>query len=177
MAGSLLHSLGLNELITYTFEDYEEKAVELAEDRAHVSNLRLSIEARHSTCHLFDMPKQVRDIENLLEKAIAQGIPSKNMTSSLPVKSSDYAILSLFHGIVIRMNRMPNASSTPHIHADFQGYSARITLDSCEISQSSLPTKQERLAIAWVEIHREDLLANWALVNAGQAPVVIDGLK
>ena len=177
MAGSLLHSLGLNELITYTFEDYEEKAVELAEDRAHVSNLRLSIEARHSTCHLFDMPKQVRDIENLLEKAIAQGIPSKNMTSSLPVKSSDYAILSLFHGIVIRMNRMPNASSTPYIHADFQGYSARITLDSCEISQSSLPTKQERLAIAWVEIHREDLLANWALVNAGQAPVVIDGLK
>ena len=177
MAGSLLHSLGLNELITYTFDDYEEKAVELAEDRAHVSNLRLSIEARHSTCHLFDMPKQVRDIENLLEKAIAQGIPSKNMTSSLPVKSSDYAILSLFHGIVIRMNRMPNASSTPHIHADFQGYSARIRLDSCEISQSSLPTKQERLAIAWVEIHREDLLANWALVNAGQAPVVIDGLK
>ncbi len=177
MAGSLLHSLGLNELITYTFDDYEEKAVELAEDRAHVSNLRLSIEARHSTCHLFDMPKQVRDIENLLEKAIAQGIPSKNMTSSLPVKSSDYAILSLFHGIVIRMNRMPNASSTPYIHADFQGYSARITLDSCEISQSSLPTKQERLAIAWVEIHREDLLANWALVNAGQAPVVIDGLK
>jgi predicted O-linked N-acetylglucosamine transferase (SPINDLY family) len=177
MAGSLLHSLGLNELITYTFEDYEEKAVELAEDRAHVSNLRLSIEARHSTCHLFDMPKQVRDIENLLEKAIAQGIPSKNMTSSLPVKSSDYAILSLFHGIVIRMKRVPNASSTPHIHADFQGYSARITLDSCEISQSSLPTKQERLAIAWVEIHREDLLANLALVNAGQAPVVIDGLK
>jgi predicted O-linked N-acetylglucosamine transferase (SPINDLY family) len=177
MAGSLLHSLGLNELITYTFEDYEEKAVELAEDRAHVSNLRLSIEARHSTCHLFDMPKQVRDIENLLEKAIAQGIPSKNMTSSLPVKSSDYAILSLFHGIVIRMKRVPNASSTPYIHADFQGYSARITLDSCEISQSSLPTKQERLAIAWVEIHREDLLANWALVNAGQAPVVIDGLK
>jgi predicted O-linked N-acetylglucosamine transferase (SPINDLY family) len=177
MAGSLLHSLGLNELITYTFDDYEEKAVALAADRAQVANLRLSIEARHSTCHLFDMPKQVRDIENLLEKAIAQGIPSKNMTSSLPVKSSDYAILSLFHGIVIRMNRMPNASSTPYIHADFQGYSARITLDSCEISQSSLPTKQERLAIAWVEIHREDLLANWALVNAGQAPVVIDGLK
>ena len=123
------------------------------------------------------MPKQVRDIENLLEKAITQGIPSKNMTSSLPVKSSDYAILSLFHGIVIRMKYAPEATSPPHIHADFQGHSALITLDSCEMTQSSLPTKQERLAIAWVEIHREDLLANWALVNAGQAPVVIDGLK
>lgn len=177
MAGSLLHSLGLDELITYTFEDYEEKAVALAADRAHVANLRLSIEARHSTCHLFDMPKQVRDIENLLEKAIAQGIPSKNMAPSVPVNASEYAILSLFHGIVIRMKRKPKASSTPHIHADFQGHSARITLDSCEMTQSSLPTKQERLAIAWVEIHREDLLANWALVNAGQAAVMIDGLK
>jgi hypothetical protein len=75
------------------------------------------------------------------------------------------------------MKYAPETTRTPHIHADFQGYSARITLDSCEISQSSLPTKQERLAIAWVEIHREDLLANLALVNAGQAPVVIDGLK
>jgi hypothetical protein len=106
-----------------------------------------------------------------------QGIPSKNMASNLPVNASEYAILSLFHGIIIRMKRTPKATSTPHINADFQGYSARITLDSCEISQSSLPTKQERLAIAWVEIHREDLLANLALVNAGQAPVVIDGLK
>ncbi|MEN9898080.1 MAG: hypothetical protein RLZZ66_1729 [Pseudomonadota bacterium] len=177
MAGSLLHSLGLHELITYTFEDYEEKAVELAKDRAHVANLRLSIEARHSTCHLFDMPRQVRDIENLLEKAIAQGIPSKKMTPSLPINSLDYAILSLFHGIVIKMKYAPDATSTPYIHADFQGYSARITLDSCDIAQSNLPPKQERLAIAWVEIHREDLLANWALVNAGQTPVVIDGLK
>jgi predicted O-linked N-acetylglucosamine transferase (SPINDLY family) len=177
MAGSLLHSLGLDELITYTFDDYEEKAVELAGNRAHVANLRLSIEARHSTCHLFDMPKQVRDIENLLEKAIVQGIPSKNMASNLPVNASEYAILSLFYGIVIRMKYAPEATSPPHIHADFQGTSALITLDSCEMTQSSLPTKQERLAIAWVEIHREDLLANWALVNAGQAPVVIDGLK
>jgi hypothetical protein len=75
------------------------------------------------------------------------------------------------------MKYAPEATSPPHIHADFQGNSALITLDSCEMTQSSLPTKQERLAIAWVEIHREDLLANWALVNAGQAPVVIDGLK
>mgnify|MGYP006273364555 FL=1 len=177
MAGSLLHSLGLDELITYTFDDYEEKAVTLAADRAHVANLRLSIEARHSTCHLFDMPKQVRDIETLFEKAMAQGIPSKNTIPSLPIVSSDYAVLSLFHGIVIRMKRAPKATSTPHIHADFQGYSARITLDSCDITQSNLPTKQERLAVAWVEIHREDLLANWTLVNTGQAPIVIDGLK
>ena len=180
MAGSLLHSLGLDELITYNFEDYEEKAVELAANRSHVADLRRSIEARRSTCNLFNMPQQVRDIETLYEKAIAQGIPNKqtkNVTISTPVKHSEFAVLSLFYGIVIRMKRVPKSTSQPHIHADFQGSTARITLNPIEITQNNLPTKQERLVLAWVEIHQDDLLANWNLVQHGQTPAVIDGLK
>ena len=180
MAGSLLHSLGLDELITYNFEDYEEKAVELAANRSHVADLRRSIEARRSTCNLFNMPQQVRDIETLYEKAIAQGIPNKqtkNVTISTPVKHSEFVVLSLFYGIVIRMKRVPKSTSQPHIHADFQGSTARITLNPIEITQNNLPTKQERLVLAWVEIHQDDLLANWNLVQHGQTPAVIDGLK
>jgi predicted O-linked N-acetylglucosamine transferase (SPINDLY family) len=179
MAGSLLHSLNLDELITYNLENYEEKAVELAANRNHVADLRRSIEARRSTCHLFDIPQQVRDIEALYEKAITQGIPNKKTKHvvSMIDLTGDYAVLSLFYGIVIRMKRFPKSTSQPHIHADFQGSTARITLNPCEISQSNLPTKQERLALAWVEIHQDDLLANWNLVNHGQTPVVIDALK
>ncbi len=181
MAGSLLHSFKLDELITYTLEDYEEKAVWLANNRSHVADLRKSIEARRNTCDLFNMPQQVRDIEALYEKAIAQGIPTKNMpkiieTNTL-INQSDFAMLSLFYGIVIRLKRAPNATSQPHIHADFQGSTARITLNSIEITQSNLPMRQERLVLAWVEIHQDDLLANWNLVQHGQEPVVIDGLK
>ena len=179
MAGSLLHSLSLDELITYTMADYEEKAVELAGNRPHVADLRRSIEARRSTCHLFDMPKQVRDIEALYEKAIAQGIPNKQAKTVAPIihAPNDYAVLSLFHGIVIRMKRNPKSTSQPHIHADFQGLTARFTLNPCEITESNLPTRQERLVLAWVEIHQDDLLANWNLVNHGQMPAVIDGLR
>lgn len=182
MAGSLLHSLSLDELITYTLEDYEEKAVDLAANRHHVADLRRSIEARRSTCHLFDMPQQVRDFEGLLEQAIKQGIPNKQNQQTRNIPSiaglkTDYAVLSLFYGIVIRMKREPKKTSQPHIHADFQGSTARITLNPCEITQSNLPTKQERLVLAWVEIHQDDLLANWDLVNHGQNPVIIDALK
>ena len=180
MAGSLLHSLGLDELITYNFEDYEEKAIELAANRSHVADLRRNIEVRRSTCHLFDIPQQVRDIETLYEKAIAQGVPNKQtktVTTSTPVNQSDFAILSLFYGIVIRMKRAPKSTSQPHIHADFQGSTARITLNSIEITNSNLPTRQERLVLAWVEIHQDDLLASWDLVQHGQTPVLIDGLK
>lgn len=180
MAGSLLHSLSLDELITYTLEDYEEKAVWLSQNRNHVADLRRSIEARRSTCNLFNMPKQVRDIEALYEKAIAQGIPNKQtktFTVSTPVNQSEFAILSLFYGIVIRLKRNPKSTSQPHIHADFQGSTARITLNPIEMTQSNLPTRQERLVLAWAEIHQDDLLANWDLVQHGQPPVLIDGLK
>ena len=180
MAGSLLHSLSLDELITYNLDDYEAKAVELAANRSHVADLRRSIEARRSTCHLFDMPQQVRDIEVLYEKAIAQGIPNKQtkmIATSTSVNQSEFVILSLFYGIVIRMKRAPKTTSQPHIHADFEGLTARITLNACEITHNNLPTRQQRLVLAWVEIHQEDLLANWNLVQHGQMPVVIDGLK
>lgn len=182
MAGSLLHSLNLDELITYNFEDYEEKAVNLANEKEHVANLRRNIEARRSTCHLFNMPQQVRDIETLYEKAIAQGIPNKqtkaiSLSTTASVNSTEFAVLSLFYGIVIRLKRNPKSTSQPHIHADFQGATAKITLEPCEITQSNLPEKQARLVLAWVEIHKDDLLANWQLVQQGQMPVVIDGLK
>jgi len=180
MAGSLLHSLSLDELITYNFENYEEKAVELAANRPHVADLRRSIEARRSTCNLFNMPQQVRDIETLYEKAIAEGVPNKHAKTiaiSNVENQSEFAVLSLFYGIVIRMKRTPKETSQPHIHADFQGSTARITLNPIEITQSNLPTRQERLVLAWVEIHQDDLLANWNLVNNGQTPVTIDGLK
>lgn len=182
MAGSLLHSLSLDELITYNLADYEEKAVWLANNHEHVANLRCNLEARRSTCHLFNMPQQVLDIEGLYEKAIVQGIPNKqtkaiSLAPATNVNSNEFAVLSLFYGIVIRMKRTSKSTSQPHIHADFQGATARITLEPCEISQSTLPEKQVRLVLAWVEIHKEDLLANWQLVQQGQMPVAIDGLK
>lgn len=182
MAGSLLHSLSLDELITYNLEDYEEKAVWLANNREHVASLRRNLEARRSTCHLFNMPQQVLDIESLYEKAIAQGIPNKqtkaiSLAPATNVNSSEFAVLSLFYGIVIRMKRTSKSTSQPHIHADFQGATARVTFEPCEISQSNLPEKQARLVLAWVEIHKEDLLANWQLVQQGQMPVAIGGLK
>lgn len=182
MAGSLLHSLGLDELITYSLNDYEEKAVWLANNSAHVADLRRSIEARRSTCHLFNMPQQVRDIEALYEKAIAQGIPNKQtknvlISTAANFNNGDFAVLSLFFGIVIRMKRNPKSTSQAHIHADFQGTTARITLNPCEITNSNLPTRQERLVLAWVELHQEDLLANWELAQHGQMPILIDGLR
>lgn len=40
-----------------------------------------------------------------------------------------------------------------------------------------LPTNKEKLIKAWIEIHQEDLLANWQLAVSGNKVFSIDPLK
>ena len=40
-----------------------------------------------------------------------------------------------------------------------------------------LPQSKVRMVQAWIEIHREDLLADWELAVNGQAPFSIDPLR
>jgi hypothetical protein len=42
---------------------------------------------------------------------------------------------------------------------------------------SKIPSKQLRLIQAWIEIHREELLADWTLCQNGEKPFQIDPLK
>jgi predicted O-linked N-acetylglucosamine transferase (SPINDLY family) len=67
MAGSLLLAADLPELITYSLQEYEEKAVSLANDRSTIAAAKLHLQSKHLTCPLFDSPKFVRDFEDLLQ--------------------------------------------------------------------------------------------------------------
>jgi hypothetical protein len=40
-----------------------------------------------------------------------------------------------------------------------------------------IPTTKARLVQAWIEIHRENLLADWELAVNGQPPFPIDPLR
>ena len=43
--------------------------------------------------------------------------------------------------------------------------------------RGEIPTAKARLVQAWIEIHREALLADWELAVSGQAPFPIDPLR
>jgi len=49
----------------------------------------------------------------------------------------------------------------PHFHALYQGKSAVYRIDTAEMIGGYLPLRQRRLVEAWVELHRDELLANW----------------
>ena len=70
-------------------------------------------------------------------------------------------ILSMFYGIVIRMYFYDDKQHhRPHVHAEYAGEQAVFSIGAGKILTGSLPSGKTRLVQAWIEIHREELLAN-----------------
>jgi predicted O-linked N-acetylglucosamine transferase (SPINDLY family) len=68
VAASLLHAVGMPELITATPEEYEAMAVTLATDPERLAALKVKLAANRVTAPLFDTPRFARDIEAVYEK-------------------------------------------------------------------------------------------------------------
>ena len=74
MAGALLTTAGLSELITYNLADYEARAVEIANDPERCGQLRLKLGMVRDSGVLFDTPRFVKDLEALLQDLVS-GLP------------------------------------------------------------------------------------------------------
>ena len=65
----------------------------------------------------------------------------------------------------------------PHIHVRYQEHKASISIEDSSLLAGSLPTKQLRMVQVWVDLHREELWANWNLATQGIEPFRIDPLR
>lgn len=85
--------------------------------------------------------------------------------------------ISMFYGILIRMfYKDTNKHHLPHIHADYQGQVAVFSIPDGEHLSGKIPPSKAKLVIAWIEIHKDDLLADWELAVNGRPPFKIKGL-
>ena len=84
----------------------------------------------------------------------------------------------MFYGILVLMffrdNRQHNL---PHIHVRYQGAEAVIAIPDGTVLGGSIPAKQLRLVLAWIEIHREELMVDWDLAVNGDEPFRIAPLQ
>ena len=86
-------------------------------------------------------------------------------------------IISMFYGVIIRMYLLDNKQhNLPHIHAKYAEFEASITISDGEILAGDLPRKQLRLVQAWIELHKDELLANWEIAISGEKPYKINPL-
>lgn len=83
-------------------------------------------------------------------------------------------IISMFYGIIIRMFLIDNQHHhLPHIHAKYAEFEASISIQDGEILGGELPRKQLRLVQAWIELHRDELQADWEIAVSGENPYKI----
>jgi hypothetical protein len=85
--------------------------------------------------------------------------------------------ISMFYGVIIRLFFAPSEHNPPHFHAFYQDKKAIVDINSCEITEGNLPSKQSKMVIAWAELHKDELIANWQLVMNGENPYSIEPLK
>ena len=86
--------------------------------------------------------------------------------------------ISMFYGLIIRMYYFDNQQhNKPHIHVHYQDDSAVYEIPNGEVLGGTLPAAKHKLVLAWIEIHQEDLMADWQLAIAGEPVFKIDPLK
>ena len=87
-------------------------------------------------------------------------------------------VISMFFGIIVRMFYFDDKEHhLPHIHVEFSGYKAVFSIPEGNLLSGDLPPNKTKLVIAWIEIHKDELLANWNLAVAGHTVYKIEGLK
>lgn len=61
----------------------------------------------------------------------------------------------------------------PHIYAKFAEFEASISIIAGEILAGELPKKQLRLVQSWIELRRDELMADWELAISEELPYKI----
>ncbi|MEI7844106.1 MAG: DUF4160 domain-containing protein [Gallionellaceae bacterium] len=86
--------------------------------------------------------------------------------------------ISMFYGIVIYLYFFDDERhKLPHIHAKYQGQDASFSISDGMLLSGSIPPAKAKLVVAWMEIHRESLQADWELAVNGQTPFPIEPLR
>ena len=87
-------------------------------------------------------------------------------------------IISMFYGIVVMMFFDDcRRHKKPHIHVEYQKHQAVITISDGKLLRGSLPPAKLKLVAAWIEIHHDELMADWALAARKESIFKIEPLK
>ena len=72
--------------------------------------------------------------------------------------------ISRFYGIIITM--FGNEHNPPHFHVRYNEYRAVIDIKNGTIT-GTLPRRALNLVYDWLDLHRDELLANWERMENG----------
>lgn len=87
-------------------------------------------------------------------------------------------VISMFYEIIVRMFFMDNKEhKLPHIHIEYAEFKAVVGIPECRLLAGNFPNDKLKLVAAWIEIHKDELIADWKLAVEGQPVFKIEALK
>ncbi|MBK8989351.1 MAG: DUF4160 domain-containing protein [Chloroflexi bacterium] len=88
------------------------------------------------------------------------------------------AVISMFYGIIVSMYYFDNQRHhRPHIHVKYQEQEVVLAIPEGDVLEGELKISRMKLVQAWIEIHRDELMANWELASQGESIFKIDPLR
>lgn len=86
--------------------------------------------------------------------------------------------ISMFYGLIIYMYFMDNRQhKLPHIHVRYQDEEIIVSIPDGGVLDGGIPASKMKLLQAWIELHKEELMADWELAVSGEQPYKIDPLR
>jgi hypothetical protein len=86
--------------------------------------------------------------------------------------------ISMFYGILVYMfYEADQPHHLPHIHVRFSGHKAAIAIEDGQVLAGEIPTRQLKMVQVWVDLHHDELLADWELAQSGDEPYKIAPLQ
>lgn len=87
-------------------------------------------------------------------------------------------VISMFLGIIVRMYFSDtDKHHKPHIHVSYQGQEAVVEIPNGEVLEGSIQRNKMKAVQVWVDLHQDELMANWELAINGEELFRIEGLR
>jgi Domain of unknown function (DUF4160) len=75
---------------------------------------------------------------------------------------AELKIISAFYGVIAAFTKNAGLQiQDPMLLFQYQGYEMLVNIETSAVVHGDLPVQKHLLVNAWLEIHREELLANW----------------
>lgn len=87
-------------------------------------------------------------------------------------------VISMFYGVIVSMYFLDTKQhKEPHIHVRYGSDEAVIRIPDGSILAGGIDPRKMKLVAAWIELHQDELMADWSLAVAGQQIFKIEPLR
>jgi hypothetical protein len=87
-------------------------------------------------------------------------------------------VISMFYGLIVSMYYLDNKQHHfPHIHVKYQDDEAVFKIPDGVLLEGDIPKGKSKLVEAWIELHKDELMADWQLAVNGEKIFSIEPLK